>query len=305
MVSRTVWQREPERGGGPSAGQDLPGNESLPYLSNAPSALISLHAKLQSSAHRQLLERLLTDPRMDLAWHEIEKRLSTDLSKQPKAWRGRDRVPASQHKKSAAKRGFEASFRMTDRDIALRHMESEYENLWLEILYAVSRSSAKRPLEPRARIRVRFLRIGRDAEKLAGAIAETQLDFLAYEYFPDDLARAAFKVKNWHRLAPDARNKKARRRLGGASWPSMTDLLVELAKRADQVAKEAFTKRRIVDRDTWDRSFNYFIRHLNRAYFSPYLHGPMDKTLARIATVVFNKEFDQESVRRARRHFTV
>ena len=61
------------------------------------------------------------------------------------------------------------------------------------------------------------------------------------------------------------------------------------------------TEDRIVDRETFDRKDNYFIRHLSK-YFRTYLNGPMDGTLALIAAIVLNKQINEELVKRARRH---
>src|SRR5437867_12329547 len=48
----------------------------MPYLANAPADLKSLHSRLEGSRYKHVLERLLTDSRMNTAWHEIEQRLS-------------------------------------------------------------------------------------------------------------------------------------------------------------------------------------------------------------------------------------
>ena len=130
-----------------------------------------------------LLECLLTDPRMELAWREIEKRLKHQLRPKKRSQRKTQRRVASVN--TDFLRGWSEASPGAE-------LTSQYWKLCKEIFYAVARSGPSQ-LEPRSRIRERFLHIERDVKKLAGAIAETRLDLPAYEFFPDVLANVWFK----------------------------------------------------------------------------------------------------------------
>lgn len=173
----------------------------------------------------------------------------------------------------------------------------DYRRLWYEIVNALKKS--RFPLRSRAKIRDDFLRIAKDAERAANTITKGPLDCLTYEFFPENELRVAFETDNWSVLRPDERGEVAHRYL--AIWPTMTGLLEEFARRAKRHAKEIMTEKRTVDRDTHDRQFNHFVRHLAR-YFRKHLDGPMKGTLANIASVVFERDIDEKLVRQALSH---
>ena len=81
----------------------------------------------------------------------------------------------------------------------------------------------------------------------------------------------------------------------------MTGLLEKLGQRARTHAKEAMSENRTVDRETYDWQLNYFVRRL-AIYFRQHLDGPMEGTLANIASVVFEKQIDKKLVRQALRY---
>ncbi len=221
-----------------------PNTKPNDFLTVAPVALVNLLSKILSG--KDILRRLLTDPRMKRSWALIGQRCSG---------------------------------------------AQDYRRLWSEIRYALQKSRLPEP--PRAKVRDHFLRIAKGAEKLANTIPHGPLDRLTYEFFPDDMAQRAFKVNNWSVLETDERDEVARRNID--RWPSMTVLLSEFARRASTHAEEAMSKNRTVDRDTYDRRLIYFIRHLAQ-YFRQHLDGPMEGTLANIASIVFERQIEKKLV---------
>jgi len=217
---------------------------------SAPKTLVNLLRRI--SRGKDILRRLLTDPRMKRSWALIGPRCPD---------------------------------------------EQDFERLWSEIVYALVKS--RTPERSRAKMRDHFLGIAKDAEKVATSLTNGPLDRLILVFFSDDEAKIAFTVENWSRLEPEERFQVADPKL--ACWPSMTGLLKELANQARRCANEAITNKRIVDRDTYDRRFNYFVRHLSQ-YFREHYGGPMEGTLANIASAVFEREIDRKLVRQALRH---
>jgi len=220
------------------------------FLPSAPDALVNLLS--QTSRGKDILRRLLTDPRMKRSWVLIGKRCSS-------TW--------------------------------------DYIKLWNEVVYVLLK--IQNPEPSRAKKRKHFLGIAKDAEKLASTITNGPLDRLTFEFFPENEAYLAFKVNNWPALGKEERLEVARLNL--AWWPSMTGVLEEVARRAKTHAEEAMSEKRTVDRDTPDRQFNYFVRHL-ASYFCKHLDGPMEGTLANIASVVFERQIDKKFVKQALRH---
>jgi len=172
-----------------------------------------------------------------------------------------------------------------------------YLKLWNEIVYTLGKS--RKPEPSRAKTRDGFLKIAEAAEKLATTITNGLLDRLTYEFFPADEAQLAFKVEHWSALGPDERYHVAHQNL--AYWPAMTGLLEEFARYAEMCAEEAFTEKRTVDRETYDRQLNVFVRRL-ASYFRKHLGGPMEGTLANIASVVFDRQIDKKLVKQALPH---
>jgi hypothetical protein len=258
----------------------------MSYLYNAPSTLIKVHQNPNHSRYKEILGHLLTNSTMERAWQEIGKRL-LDVPQTERCLNSNRRSGASHHEK-----------------------------LWSEIKYALVRSGTMRllskldnpekeeshdPFLRRSQIRDAFLRLGENAEHLANSISNGPLDVLAYELFPDNMAQELFKEDMWSKLGTDERYKTAHRQIASTMWPSIIDLLDEIALRVKGHAAEAFTAKRIVDHDTLDREFNYFIRYLG-SYFRRHLNGPMYGTVARLASVVFRKPISEEKVKQALRY---
>lgn len=215
---------------------------------------------------RPLLERLLTDPNMQRAWKEIEKRY-------------RERYPES----DSAKR-----------------------RRWYRRLLTEIRSGHSKALKPEpspAKVRDSFGDIARDARALAAQLAHTEngaFDLPTYEFFPADTALLAFPDCDWPALNGADRASRASEVLEAEVWPSMPQMLTELARRAEERAAEAMVEKRFTQRSTRDRQATHFLRYMAE-YFRESLGGPLEGTLARIASVVFDKPIHPETVKRALR----
>ena len=163
-----------------------PSTKPNDFLPHAPDALVELLGKISSG--KDILRRLLTDPRMKRSWALIGQRCSG---------------------------------------------AQDYRRLWSEIVYALIKS--RFPAPSRAKIRDDFLRIAKDAERLANTITEGPLDCLTYDFFPhpdefdpnldelfpDDELRVAFKTDPLSVPRPDERDDPEDR-----NWcPTMTGWL--------------------------------------------------------------------------------
>lgn len=270
------------------------------YLRNAPDVLKSMHRRQASPAYGTLLHSLLTDPEMKPAWDELAERF-----KQVKAGLG------LKGKRDKEKRRMEWLYKE----------DYLYERFWSQIKYAKSKSNL--PIEPRSKIRQRFKLIALDALKLAEAVSEgplvlskglvrlrgrskrkggytpasaKSLNLLTYEFYPNEVATLAFQNHNWARLTSAERDCLAFRVLKDSSWPSIGELLVEFAERAFREAREIVSTSRVVDRRTKHSSINIFVRVLHERFFQRFLEATMAGTLARIASVVLNKEVSKSLV---------
>ena len=242
--------------------------DSEEFLDSAPDSLISLVKHPTPFMGKGLLYRLLTDSHMAPAWKEIEKRISKKM-----------------------KTGQEDEIAQN----VQRH--NWYRWLWSEIHDAFIRSKSKPP--SRIKKRDQFQRIASAARKVADQIENGPLDRLLFEFFPPGSATLAFNMAEWSKLTGDEKMDCARHKL--RHWPSLIDVLHEVAIHAERIAIEAMTEPLVVERDTADRETNYFIRRLSR-YFRNNLGGPMHGTVARIATVALSKKVDEDFVKRFLSH---
>lgn len=268
------------------------------YLPTAPRALRILHKRTPGSQYHTLLGRLLTAPTMKGAWKEIDARLA-HLSPPTKG---------------------------PHRNFARSRKEEAYHKLWDEILSALTLCQQR--LEPRSSIAKRFDQLALDAIELAEAISSEQLatprevqdvrkasrrkvgihhpavsrslDRLAFEFFPHSDAIQAFQSPQWPTLRSSERSHLARTFL--RPWPSMSNLLRELAMRALHESHTIRNTPRLVDRTRQDSHVSVFIRHLYRAFFQPLLDGQMAGTLAHIASLVLQEDVTRETVVKILRH---
>lgn len=244
-------------------------------LDNAPCALIRLYEHPNAFRNREILGRLLTDPRMKRGWNEIGKQLL---------------------KNPAIKR-----FDHDQKDI---FMDEQYIRLWREINYAFLASYSRPP--SRSKKHKTFLDLAESIETLASTIDNGPLDRLAFEFFPAEMAASIFNTTKWSNLESEKREQAVRKlKKKFVLWPSMTDLLRECSRRANALAQEALTEKRFAVNDTQDRQVSSFIQHFS-LYLRTKLKRPMKGVLAPVASVVFEKptaeSYTTAFVKRALRH---
>ena len=253
-------------------------------LKNAPAPLLNLYKHPNGFPTKAILGRLLTDPRMKNSWNEIEENVLRNLELQ---------LVDSSKKTNLLQSIEKATF-----------LQGQYRRLWSAISYAYVESL--RPLPSRMKNRKNFLHIAKITETLAQTIADGPLDRLAYEFFPVEMAQAIFDVPEWSNLGSEQRHiavEKMKKKL--VLWPSLTDILAEVSRKAKDLAKAALTEERFAVNNTQDRQVNYFLQHLAR-YFYMVFKRPMTKVLAPLASVVFEKptleSFTIAFVKKALRH---
>jgi hypothetical protein len=257
-----------------------------PYLTDAPFHLVTLHRRLHYSLSHDapLLLRLLVDERMEPAWRIIKQRLKQQLKQK------RHTRTEMQGRRDPFLAGWNRASPEAECDTA-------YPNIWQAVVSAV-RASRAAPPKPRRLIRRQLREFASHVRALNDATTSGPLNLLAYELFPKDL-RSAFQNAacgcNQCQLLP---------------YVSLTEILEELAQRAEHEANEAFAQKRLVDRNRTTKnnpnatSTRAFIRSLARS-FRTILGGPMPATLACFTAVVFDTDFSEDAVRQVLRRFRI
>jgi hypothetical protein len=166
-----------------------------------------------------------------------------------------------------------------------------YKRLWGAIYYSLLQANRNSCPQERGEpsheneMRKYGQKIAKDASQLANALRDGPFDLCAHEFFPSEVVELA--RKSVHCLSLE--------------WTTLPDLLDELARKARAHADRP----RVVGK--WSPEFrsNYFIRAL-APHFLHYFGGPMEATLAAIATVVLNRDdsraLTDQDVKRALRH---
>jgi hypothetical protein len=164
----------------------------IKWTSHAPRELISLHGKIRLG--RDVLGRLLQDPRMSRAWFEIDKR----IEKRAKATGG---VPSPE----------------------------AYQRLWGAIITAFSRANRAEKrrktgaILPHRERKDQCFKAADIASRLAKHLEDGPLDLCAHEFFPEAvvrLARVNFQSRGYEVAQRDL------------EWTTLRDLLLELERRA-------------------------------------------------------------------------
>jgi len=231
-------------------------------LSNAPSALIELYLKINAKILRTQVNGKVIE--RDLLWE-----LLCD-SQMECAW------------------GQLAKRRLTS---------ANYRRLWSEITSALSKS--RQPEPSRVSKQRHFVSIATAARSLSNMLSEGPLDRLIYEYYPPQMAEVALATSNWASMAMDERCALAHKKLDW--WPSIPQLLEEVARHAEELSKQALIEERLAHNETADRQVNYFLQYLAR-HLRSHFGAPMKRVLADIASVVFQKPITPELVKAALRH---
>jgi hypothetical protein len=154
---------------------------------------------------------------------------------------------------------------------------------------------AKERMPSRHAIRKEFIDIAQQASALAQAIANGPLDRLAYEFFRDDIRSIAgaadWKVRNRAQQAELVRNALP-------VWPSMPDLLHEVASKADELATRATSENRMVGRNNRKAEALYFVRALS-TYCRHEFGSPLFRVVTDIANVGCGYNLDLDYVEKA------
>ena len=253
-------------------------------LKNAPHTLIRLYQHPNDFPTRGILGRLLTDPRMKVCWTEIDTQVLRNLEPQC--------VEPSKKKKLQ---------QPIEKAIFIR---GQYVRLWSAISYAYGAS--RKPLPSRIKNRKKFLQLAQITETLAQTIADGPLDRVVYEFFPAEMAQEIFDAAGWSNLGSEQRHRaveQIKKKL--VLWPSLTDLLAEVSRKAKDLAQAALTEERFAANNTRDRQVNYFLQDLAN-YFHLVFKRPMTQVLAPLASVVFERpaseSYTTAFVKKALRH---
>lgn len=170
-----------------------------------------------------------------------------------------------------------------------------YQRLWGELVTLLQRSKKTEP--SRADVKKEWHGVATKASELAALVRNGRLDLRAFRFYTDDVARMVFS-KKWRELDQWQQQDIAYRM--AIEWPTLPELLDELAAKAKDLADSAMKEPRLVERTTRDRQLNYFIRGLAN-YFKANFGGTMNGTLAAIASVVFERNIGIDVVKRSLR----
>jgi hypothetical protein len=252
---------------------------------------------------------------MEMAWKVIEKHLDRNCRMPITA------VTRKHTRRTTTLDDYEAGYEAETAIINTRlHRNAQYEALWEEIVAAASSSGLIRGLRgednPSNKISSHshmtgvahykdFTQIKQAAEHLAGLMTDSQLDLRIFEFFSDVAAKKLFEQREWKTLKPYQRRTAAASVLPLAYWQSAPEFLSIIAEQAEQLANHEREKKWITCRNTADRVYNHFVRHMG-LYVRHTFDRPMYGVLARMASVLFSIEFEKdaskERVKQALRH---
>jgi len=179
--------------------------------------------------------------------------------------------------------------------------ENDYEKLFKATIESMR--LARRGIVPRAIRREKYEDIAKRAEKLAKLIAEPpyvpgsnlaytgDLDLQAYELLPEDVANT-LGARSWARMTSDERSDWAYSFL--PEWPTMVELLKELAGRARHCGRESMSSG---GRRRGNIKARLFMRHLYKHFIdvNPKFKGWA--ALDAITSVVYEVELGRKTVR--------
>ena len=215
------------------------------WIKNAPERLIRAYQLREIRNGRVLLERLLSDPRMLLAWAQLARHVRAD---------------------------------------------KQWIRVWSAISYA-RQQSKKRGLHKKRRDESDdYVLIAKRCSALVKKIRDKPLDVLTYELFPQD-ALEALHVESLHDMDEFQRSDVAHRLL--PCWPSVSELLCGLEKRALVLAEDSMTRKRVVERNRGDVPARVFFWNLGREFRNMF-GDPMLGTLSKIGDVVLNSDVKKE-----------
>jgi len=171
--------------------------------------------------------------------------------------------------------------------------KAEWERLWKEICYILKQARKGQTL--RSEEKKPLLDIANKANSLSQSIREGPLDLRSYELFSDEVMNI-LGVTNWEHKDSLRRSVIAHELL--KEWPTVPEMLAELASRAQHLSEDAMTKDRVVERRTLDYENLYFVRALV-AYLERTYQAKLCGTVARITNVVLESEINSKFVEKA------
>jgi hypothetical protein len=151
----------------------------------------------------------------------------------------------------------------------------------------------------RSEERDEYLAIAEQAERLASSIENGPLDKLAFENFPGEVMHIN-GIAEWEKQNGLERSTHAHELL--RAWPSVTDMLRELANQANALANEAMTKPRVVERRRGavdpdaDRNL-HFVRELAR-YIKREYGSSLYDVVAHMSNAILGTGFSKREIKR-------
>lgn len=218
------------------------------WIKTAPARLIRAFENHEIRNGRQILERLLSDSRMQTTWPTLVRYMQ--------------------------KQGCDGD-------------SNQWLKIWGAIASAKHQSNkAKKTRKWRTDIRDKYAKLAHESAALGKKIGgvNNPMDVLIYQLFPEDIW-GALGLANLNGLDPLKRDEIAHTLL--PCWPSASEILHGLTNLASQLARDAMETPRPDERKSGDVNARVFVWHVGndfRALFGNALYG----TLAAITNVTFN-----------------
>jgi hypothetical protein len=246
----------------PQAASVGDGTPDIRWTSNAPRELISLHGRIGQG--RDVLGRLLQDPRMNRAWVEIDKR----IDKRAKAPGG---VPSRE----------------------------AYQRLWGAIFYAWSKANQAEQrrkagaILPHRERRDQCLEVADIASRLAKHLEDGPLDLCAHELFPEAVVRLA-RAGNFQSRGYDVAQQ-------ALEWTTFHDLLLELERRAQAEAARPPVVAKVTGEFESNYFIRPLAQHFEH-YFGGTMDASLAAITTVVRDRKASKELTANDVKRALRH---
>ncbi|WP_124486882.1 MULTISPECIES: hypothetical protein [unclassified Burkholderia] len=237
------------------------------YVKSAPKALINLYERTSALKGRALLERLITHSGMESAWGTLETQ-----AKQP----GRDTKP---YRAVVIRPAWDAR--------GVREKQPGHATKLFREIVVIEQVSRKPPGKSRLEEKETYRRIAELTQRLVSAIANGPLDKLVYEFFSAE-AMDTNGITGWEDLNEVERAECAHTQL--LEWPPVVDILDKLRIQAANLAEEAMSKPRIVDRvprRPEDFRKLHFVRELSTFIASEY-GRPLHSAVANITNAILD-----------------
>lgn len=260
----------------------MPPRAPKPLVLNAPPNLVERLKQSENFKGRDILQRLLTEPKMDGVWKRLKKQAKDDHYDKLLF----DEILWILHRATKTERLRKAPEQQ-------QSAPSTYPD-WSDPLEALpSNRPIRRQMPPQARSRSEelnfFKTLKEHIEQLAEEVETALLNERVYELTPEVMEVSIF---GWRELDVLDRHEKAGQVL--AEWPTVIDVLAGLARRAEEGITAA-EQPRIVEKVKGKFRQTYFVRQLG-AYMAQQFGSPHYGSIASITNVVFNTQFDAKEI---------